>query len=362
MNTILLVDDDDVLRSNYKLALEQSGYRVIEASSGNAGYKLAQSHLPDLILSDIGMPDGDGQSVLQRIRQDPSLNRSQVVLITGDLNGMSPRKGMEAGADDFLLKPVNLETLVNCVRARLVRAAIHWRVEDGMLSQLRSSLDTIPDAFLTPLAGIVGLTEVLVSTNTVSSVEVTQEIGREIRSSALRLHRTLKNYLLILNLENRSGDALGTPVGILPYLIIKENILSAVREVNQRMNREKDIQIQMEECAIFAGATDLHLIASELLGNACEFSRPGTPITLKLDRTGILTVSDAGRGMTPEEIAQINKAARIDLRNLEQRPFGTGLFLVQKVAARCDAKISIKSQTSEGTHVSVAFPVKSCDL
>jgi DNA-binding response OmpR family regulator len=327
MNTILLIDDDDVLRNNYKAALEASGYRVIEASSGNTGYELAQKHLPDLILTDIGMPNGDGQSLLGRIRQDPILNRKQVILITGDLNGLSPRKGMEAGADDFLLKPVNLETLVNCVKARLTRAAIHWRVEDGMLNQLRSSLDTIPDAFFTPLAGIVGLTEVLVSPDAVSSVELTREIGQEIRSSALRLHRVFKNYLLILNLENRSGDAAGTPVGILSSPVIKENILSAVREVNQRTNREKDIQVQIEDCTIVAGSTDVHLIAGELLDNACAFSRPGTLITIHLDETGKLTVSDFGRGMSSEEIAQINSIERIDLRNPDEQPFRTGLFL-----------------------------------
>ena len=117
MKTILLVDDDAQLRSMFSLALARKGYHVIEANSGVEGLALARKHLPDLIVSDIGMPGGDGSTLLNEIRRDPELRFRQVVLITGRPDLVTPRQGMENGADDFLVKPVSLTALLSCVEA-----------------------------------------------------------------------------------------------------------------------------------------------------------------------------------------------------------------------------------------------------
>src|SRR5476649_1819947 len=140
MKTILLIDDDQQLRMVFGLALRRGGYNVIEAESGDAGLQMARQHLPDLILSDIHMPGGDGSTLLRDIRRDPELKSRQVVLMTGRPDLVTPRKGMEEGADDFLVKPVSLEALRNCVEARFARISINWRVEDQALAQLRSSV------------------------------------------------------------------------------------------------------------------------------------------------------------------------------------------------------------------------------
>ena len=116
MKTILLIDDDQQLRAMFGLALRKNGYHVIEADSGVAGLAMARQHLPDLILSDIHMPGGDGSTLLRDIRHDPELRSRQVVLMTGRPDLVTPRKGMEEGADDFLVKPVSLDALRSCVR------------------------------------------------------------------------------------------------------------------------------------------------------------------------------------------------------------------------------------------------------
>jgi CheY-like chemotaxis protein len=80
---------------------------------------MARQHSPDLILSDILMPDGDGVTLLRNIRRDPELESTQVVLMTGSPDLVSPRKEMEEWPDDFLLKPVGLQTLLSCVQTRV---------------------------------------------------------------------------------------------------------------------------------------------------------------------------------------------------------------------------------------------------
>src|ERR1700722_16928409 len=119
MKTILLVDDDPQVREVYGLVLRRNGYYVIEAHSGVSGIEMARQHSPDLILSDILMPEGDGATLLRNIRRDPELESTQVVLMTGSPDMVSPRKETEEWPDDFLLKPVGLQTLLSCVQARV---------------------------------------------------------------------------------------------------------------------------------------------------------------------------------------------------------------------------------------------------
>ncbi len=145
MKTILLVDDDRQLRNLFGVALRKGGYHVIEADSGVKGLEMARQHLPDLILSDINMPGGDGSTLLRDIRSDPQLRSRQVVLMTGRPDLVTPRKGMEDGADDFLLKPVGFDALRNCLEARFNRSAISWRVEDQLCTSLPRSLKTPPE-------------------------------------------------------------------------------------------------------------------------------------------------------------------------------------------------------------------------
>jgi CheY-like chemotaxis protein len=120
MKTILLVDDDQQIREMFGLALRRNGYHVIEANSGVEGLEMARKHLPDLILSDILMAEGDGATLLRDIRRDPKLKSTPVVLMTGSPDMIKPRHDMkDQRADDFLLKPVNFQRLLSCVQTRV---------------------------------------------------------------------------------------------------------------------------------------------------------------------------------------------------------------------------------------------------
>ena len=118
MKTILLVEDDQPVRTLYGLVLRRNGYHVIEVDSGGAALDMARKHLPDLILSDIVIPGTDGVSLLRQIRRDPELMFRQFVLMSGSPDFVTSQKGIE-GADDFLTKPISLQELLNCMRARL---------------------------------------------------------------------------------------------------------------------------------------------------------------------------------------------------------------------------------------------------
>jgi signal transduction histidine kinase len=357
MKTILLIDDEENLRSIFGKSLQENGYRVIEAASGEAGLELARQQLPDLILSDISMPGMSGQDVLKQIRQDPELSGKQVILMTGDARIVTPRRAMEEGADDFLLKPINLDALLRCVEARLKRSQTHWRVEDSVLSRLQSSQHSnLPHEFFTPLAGIIGLTDVLQSGFSELSAEEIQDLLKDIRDSALRLHRTVRNYLLILDLEAASHETRPAPAPLSPKAL-EENVLAGAEEAVHRNNRMEDVSVRVDECSVLVNPRDLNLIVEELVDNACKFSRQGIPIVIRFGADGVLTVTDGGRGMPPEEIKQIRAFRQFDRKKHEQQGLGLGLFLAQKLTAQNGASLAIESAAAQGTQVKVAFQI-----
>ena len=358
MHTILLIDDDINIRNVFGTVLREQGYRVLEADSGESGYALAREQLPDLILTDIAMPHGDGETLLKNIRSNPDLSDKQVVLMTGELQRVNTRKGMESGADDFLPKPVSVEALTKCIAARLHRAHIRGDVEDRMLSQLRSSLhSTVPYGFFTPLGGIIGLIQILRSDLRKLSPDEIHSILRDMDATAHRLHRRLRNYLLLLDLPAASQEE-GRLVQLLLPREVRESVLSGVKVSGDRTGRFKDVEVQIEDASLVATTTDLSVIVEELVDNACSYSRRGTPVKVVVDKQGVLTVTDAGRGMAPEDIKRIAAFRHSDLGKADMQGMGLGLALTEKLAKKCGATFNLTSPGMKGTRVEIAFKQK----
>jgi signal transduction histidine kinase len=355
MKLILLIDDNQQIRISFGIALRAKGYRVIDADSGVTGLAMAREHLPDLILTDFNMPGGNGQDLLHQIRADPELSSKQVVLMTGRPDLISPRTAMEDGADDFLIKPVKRDALIACMEARLNRGDIHWRVENRALSKMRETMTFhLPHEFFTPLAGIIGLSDIIADELAVLSPSEILDLNKGIKESAQRLHRTLKNYLLAL--ENPDTPAMFPPrLAGLSSNQVKDSISMGIEAALVRHNREKDLIVNCEETALVVSEKDLTIIVEELVDNAFKFSRRGTPIEVTLSKDGSFVVSDHGRGMTKEEIDTIRAFYQFDRKKYEQQGLGLGLCLVQKLAARNGAHFSITPNPGAGLRAQTDF-------
>jgi signal transduction histidine kinase len=358
MKRILVIDDDETLLSTLAVALREAGYEVETTASGQEGLRRAYELLPDLILCDVRMPDIEGPTVLQALRVDPATADLQVVLMTGVQSSLPVRSGMDLGADDFLLKPFTVAALLRCVAARLRRGDLHRRIESHTLDELRRTLQsTLPHEFFTPLAGILGLAELLRADYGNIPREEAETMLSDIERSARRLHRSLSNYLMILELQSEKPDAPALPP--LPAETVAEVVATAARAAADRHERSADLQLEITPLAQPLSGEKLTIVVEELVDNACNFSRQNTPVSVRLEREGAqiaLRVADQGRGMTPVQVQHVGTFQQFDRRKYEQQGLGLGLALVRKLASMNGGDLQIDSRPGAGTTCTLLLP------
>ena len=125
MIRILIIEDQPVMRKNLAFTLEMEGYQVTAAPNGREGIAAAMAQVPDLVLSDIMMPEADGYEVLRTLRANPATRLVPFIFLTAKGEKPDIRTGMNLGADDYLAKPVETADLLAAVESRLSRHAAH---------------------------------------------------------------------------------------------------------------------------------------------------------------------------------------------------------------------------------------------
>jgi adenylate cyclase len=126
---ILVVDDVPENVRLLEALLEPCGYEVIAATDGRTALELADAEQPDLVLLDVLMPPPDGYTVCRELRERKATNMLPVIMLTASL-GSERTKGLEAGADDFLAKPVDHDELLARVRSLLRVKRYHDEIEE----------------------------------------------------------------------------------------------------------------------------------------------------------------------------------------------------------------------------------------
>jgi two-component system alkaline phosphatase synthesis response regulator PhoP len=132
--TVLLVDDEEDLLEMLAYPLEREGFRVLSARDGIEGLELAVAEQPDLVVLDVMMPRMDGIETTRRLREDARLRLKPILMLTARNAEGDEIEGLDAGADDYLIKPVSPRLFVTRVRALLRRGE---REDLGTVPQVR---------------------------------------------------------------------------------------------------------------------------------------------------------------------------------------------------------------------------------
>ena len=131
MARILILEDDENVRLPVVDVLEAEGYTVLSASNGKEGLKLARREKPDLIISDIMMPELDGYGVFEALQEDPITAVIPFMFLTAKTDPADIRQGLGLGVDDYLTKPFDPEDLLDSVKIRLDK---YKRISEAALS------------------------------------------------------------------------------------------------------------------------------------------------------------------------------------------------------------------------------------
>lgn len=119
---ILIVEDDEAIREMMAFSLTQAGFQVFKADSGSGALEQLQKQRPDLVVIDWGLPDFSGLELVAMIRRDEVMQDLPLIMLTARAEEQDKIRGLEHGADDYLIKPVSVQELIARIKAHLRRA------------------------------------------------------------------------------------------------------------------------------------------------------------------------------------------------------------------------------------------------
>src|SRR5882672_9403101 len=138
---ILVVDDNETNRDILEARLTANGYEVLHACDGEEALAMTTRHRPDLILLDIMMPKVDGIEVCRRIKADAELSFTPIILVTAKADSKDIVTGLDAGADEYLTKPIDQKALVARVKALLRLKAQHEASRERVTPKVPGATD-----------------------------------------------------------------------------------------------------------------------------------------------------------------------------------------------------------------------------
>lgn len=368
MKKILVVEDAPSLRKDILEMLGFEGFEAIGAENGVIGVQRAIEHIPDLVICDIMMPEMDGYGVLEELRKDPRTATIPFIFLTARTERVDMRQGMELGADDFLTKPFHAAELLATVRTRLRKREVINQLAERRLEDLRENIMmALPHELRTPLNVILGFSDLLMTDSQLMDAVRIAEMSRHINTSALRLYRLIENFLVYTHTEMLLTDkqhleALQNNYAVYPKSSIEH---SAIQKA-QQSERASDLELTVRDVeAVGIGEDYLRKIVEELVDNAFKFSTAGTPVYIDgdiEDDTYILSVSNQGRGMTPEQIALVGAYMQFERRIHEQQGAGLGLIICKRLAEMHGGELAIESIPESETTVWVKLPLRTVEL
>lgn len=356
--TVLVVDDDQCNRILLSAWLGRT-YDVLEACDGHEALEVLDGASPDIVILDVLMPGINGIEVCRRIKARPDGGYLPVILLTALGDQDHRNAGLEAGADDFLSKPIDQRELMLRMRSfqlirqqdRLIRKQL---LELQRLDQLKEDLVAlVTHDLLNALSGILVMMEgIQYKGATCTDKELTTLLA-----ASGRMHETLQDMLRIKQLED---GALVLDRAAVPLTEILEGALALVEPAA----RAKGVTIRPRidpRAHVSGDAVLLRRSLFNLIQNAVKYSRRDDEVEVHgrtTDRGVVLEVHDRGPGV-PEDLKEIlfEKYAGLGARR-ERGPsgHGLGLFLVQLVAQAHGGEVTVNGREGGGSVFRLLIP------
>lgn len=357
--SILVVEDDKDLRNDISEILSEAEFNVLQAGNGKEAIDIIKESVPDLVVSDIMMPNLDGYGLLDYFQNEPILENVPFIFLSAKSTENDLRFGMNKGADDYLTKPFRAKDLVNAVQTRLSKKN-KWQKN---FSKIRESFSlAIPHELRTPLIPIMGFSDLILEEFENLGKDEIFNMVKGIKSGAIKLYSRVEKFILFSSIHGELNDPDTLKELKKENLEVSGNeIISNIIEVSKVLNRAADLNIQttFEKGLLKIPAYHLAFLINELTENACKHSNPDSQIeiTLSYDRDYfIISFKNYGSSLDKEKIRKINLFQRFSNTEQTQIESGIGLCLVKEVIATFNGKLDIESELQNYTRIIVNIP------
>ena len=215
MKTILVVEDNIEVAQYVCDIFEVNGYHVRVALNGVEGWEEIQHDMPDIVVSDLDMPEMDGYELLSHVRNDAITETLPFILLTARTERENVRQGMTMGADDYVTKPFSAKEILMSVETMLGKQEKHKKREDTTLRLLRRNIThSLPHELRTPLQSILGYSNLLQMTYDEVQPDQIKMYADMMFDSGMRLQRLAENMLALAQIEIIGSDPM--PTGATP--------------------------------------------------------------------------------------------------------------------------------------------------
>ena len=363
MGRVLLADDNTDMRE-YVTRVLSSTFEVEAVPDGQAALEAARARPPDLVLTDVMMPRLNGFGLLAALRKEERTRAIPVVMLSARAGEEASIEGLEAGADDYLVKPFNARELVARVRSNLELARMRREIarQEALTGHLREAVQ-LRDDFLsvashelkTPLAAF-GLSLELLERDlpAESRLRVRDRLlsaGRQVK----RLHSLVETLLDVSQLS--SGRLVLHLEGI--------DLSSVVAEIVSRLEAELQragVSVRMELGGSIRGQFDRVRIAqvvTNLLQNAARYGQ-GRPVDVRVENAGgvgCITVVDHGMGIATEDRARIFEKFERAVPARQFGGLGLGLWITRQIVEAHGGRITVGETPGGGATFKVELPL-----
>jgi signal transduction histidine kinase len=379
---ILVADDNADMRSYIVRLLREHGWSVVSVANGTAALEAvraaaAEGGAPDVLVADVMMPGLDGFQLLGELRADPVTSDVPVVLLSARAGEESRMHGLEAGADDYLVKPFVARELLARVAAaaRIGRDRRATRATERAYEALRAAKAEVDDAnraksaFLatmshelrTPLNAIAGHVQLL-------EMGLHGPISEAQRTALARIERSQRHLLRlindVLNLARIEAGGLEFRLGDLAVAEIIADLAPLIEPQLSAKLLHYDVRLAASDVMVRGDLEKVQQILLNLLSNAIKFTDPGGTVTIDVaKRAGaagfvFLRVSDTGKGIPPDRIEQIFEPfVQVHVTGIRTAEgVGLGLSISRELARGMGGDLRARSTLGKGSTFTLTLP------
>lgn len=341
---VLVAEDEADLRGFIIGALEET-YTVDAASNGAEALELMRKNRPDLVLTDVMMPEVSGLDLTRAIKQDPSLRHIPIILLTARGEHEAALEGYDAGADDFVSKPFHTKVLQARIRAHLKMSGLSLQLADqARLASAGTLAAGLAHEVKNPLNAAVNAAKVLSS-------------GGSSRVSNERLMTVIIDALDRINgvisaLDAHARPADGTDIAPCDVRRAVRSTLDLLEHKMKHIQVHEDYEVTGD---VFAPARAFNQVLLNLVDNSVRSGANNIWIELRqIDRLVSVSVADDGPGVPPDVVHRIFDP--FFTTRGEGEGTGLGLHLSRRIAQECGGELRYEPRPGGGARFVMEIP------